>query len=67
MHQICKICKNNKICKYKEKTEEYIEKIKNIKQEGIYGTITYKCDYYIKDEPTEKHINFMEYYNNSNN
>lgn len=67
MHQICKICKNNKICKYKEKTEEYIEKIKNIKQEEIYGTITYKCDYYIKDEPIEKHMNFMEYYNNSNN
>ena len=64
MYRICKICKNNKICKYKEKTEEYIEKIKNIKQEGIYGTTTYKCDYYIKDEPIEKHI---EFYDSSNN
>ena len=64
MYRICKICKNNKICKYREKTEEYIEKIKNIKQEGIYGTTTYKCDYYIKDEPIEKHI---EFYDSSNN
>lgn len=46
----CVYCINRKDCNYKEKVNNYISKIVNIEDKGIYGSLSWWCDYYLIDE-----------------
>ena len=58
----CKYCLKNGKCDYQKKTQTFLEAINGIEHlaNGVYGSLSFKCDYfdldqlaYNKDNPPE--------------
>ena len=58
----CKYCLKNGKCDYQEKTQTFLDAINGIEHlaNGVYGSLSFKCDYfdldqlaYNKDNPPE--------------
>lgn len=45
----CKYCQNRKGCKYTQQVQGYISALQDIDDSGIYGTLSWWCDYFIVD------------------
>lgn len=47
----CLFCKNREDCEYKDRAQELIEKLTQAEKSvpKVYGTVDWKCDYYILD------------------
>ena len=46
----CKVCLDRNKCSYRKDTEAYKEQISSIKPINVYGSLSWKCDYFILDE-----------------
>lgn len=47
----CKYCKNRKLCKYRIKVEKMKLALMILEKsyEGVYGSLKWKCDYFVFD------------------
>lgn len=47
----CLYCKNKNNCEYKERVTELIDKLTETEKSipKVYGTLDWKCDYYVLD------------------
>ena len=45
----CEYCTNRKVCDYRENVKEYTKKLEAIEAK-VYGSLRFKCDYFILDE-----------------
>ncbi len=47
----CFYCRNKNNCEYKERVAEFINKLTEIEKSmpKVYGTLDWKCDYYVLD------------------
>ena len=46
----CKYCQHIGWCKYNQNAQKYIEALKNIEDTGVYGVLSWWCDYFMLDE-----------------
>ena len=46
----CNYCKNNQNCEYIDKAKDFMNKLEYLdKVSGVYGTISWSCDYHVFD------------------
>ena len=64
----CKYCKNQNDCSYETKTNFFINQLKQLEQntKGVYGTLNFKCDYFLMDDEKYMKLNIGENNNGSN-
>ena len=57
----CKYCVNRENCGYKEKVEEYKNKLIELEKQtkGIYGSTKFNCDYFVCDNKKYFEENFL--------
>lgn len=53
----CKYCSNSFSCVYKETVKDYINNLNSIVYPGIYGTLNWRCDYFVFDEKKYDKLN----------
>ena len=46
----CLYCQNRFSCSYKNAVNSYISALRDIDDNGIYGSLSWWCDYYVFDE-----------------
>ena len=46
----CQMCLDRDICPYRKQTENYKKLIASIPNKEVYGSLSWKCDYFILDE-----------------
>ncbi len=46
----CQYCKNRINCEYIEKINNYINNLSQVDDKGCYGSLSFKCDYFIFDK-----------------
>ena len=56
----CDYCINRNDCQYKDKVKEYIHQLTLVNDRGIYGTLNWKCDYFLLDIAEYEKNNFWE-------
>ena len=45
----CKYCQHIGWCEHKQKVENYIEALKQVEDVGVYGCLSWWCDYFMLD------------------
>lgn len=48
----CEYCKNKEGCEYKNRVQDLIERFSKVESSspGVYGSLSWKCDYFIVDK-----------------
>ena len=46
----CEYCQHRQVCENKSKVKDYMKALRQVEDTGIYGTLTWWCDYFILDD-----------------
>ena len=54
----CDYCTHELVCSFKEQAKKMIEELDKVEKSynGVYGTLDWKCDYYVEKTPCERNI-----------